>query len=137
MGALNRFFGDKNGPVVRDLMVRGEHVKAEAKRLVGVYTPQPGIPRDRAPGTLRESIVKRLDSEAGLPVVFVGSNDPIALLHHEGTRPHEIRPKRPEGRLVFYSRKAGRIVVVRRVDHPGTRPNKYLANALPAARQGR
>lgn len=124
-----------DGPVVRRLIEDGELVKAEAKRLVGVSKPDP-VPRrgpKRRPGTLRDSIVKRVVMSGGKPAVQVGSEDPIALYHHEGTRPHVIVP-RTAPRLVFYSARAGRVIYAKRVNHPGTRPNRFLTNALRVLR---
>ena len=123
-----------SGPFVRRLIADGELVKQEARRLVGVHRPRPGERRARRPGQLRDSIVKRLASDKGMPVVLVGSADPIALLHHEGTRPHTIRA-RPGGWLVFWSDRAGRTVYAKVVNHPGTRPNRYLTNALAILRR--
>jgi hypothetical protein len=119
-----------SGPVFRQLFEDAEDVKREAQRLVGVHTPDPwGRPRDRAPGTLRDSIVKRVVNEGGRPVVQVGSEDPIAELHHEGTPPHAIAA-RTAPMLVFWTAGNTRVVRTPRVNHPGTRPNRYLTDAL-------
>lgn len=122
-----------SGPVVRLLLEDGELVKTEAQRLVGVHKPDPGDPmagrRARRPGTLRDSIVKRLAEYGGGVAVLVGSDDPIALWHHEGTVPHIITPRvRPA--LVFYSAKVGRVVRTLMVHHRGTKPNRFLVDAL-------
>lgn len=120
------------GPVMRRLIIDGEDVKREAKRLVGVYRPPDAYSaqhRTRRPGTLRDSIVKRVVTGTPLPRVEVGSDDPIALIHHEGTQPHVIRPRNAK-LLVFYWPKAGRVVYREKVNHPGTRPNRFLTNAL-------
>lgn len=123
-----------DGPVMRMLIEDGEAVKQEAQRLVGVYDPPPeGPPRSRRPGTLRDSIVKRIGTDNGLPVVQVGSDDPIALWHHEGTEPHTITPSSAP-RLVFYWKKVGRVVSALRVNHPGTKPNRFLTDALAVLR---
>lgn len=132
---LAEFMRSEEGPVFRMLIEDGEVVKQEAKRLVGVHEPVPGERRSRRPGTLRDSIVKRIGTENGLPAVQVGSDDPIALIHHEGTEPHTIEP-RTAPRLVFYWKKIGAVVSALRVDHPGTKPNRFLTNAL-AVLQGR
>jgi hypothetical protein len=67
--------------------------------------------------------------------MLIGSDSPIALLHHEGSRPHEIVPRRKKV-LVFYADSGrGPLVFTRRVRHPGTRPNPYLVSALPLAVQ--
>lgn len=125
-----------NGPVVRDLVEAGELVKAEAKRLVGVYQPPDAYSaanRKRRPGTLRDSIVKRVVDIDGSPAVLVGSEDPIALWHHEGTQPHVIRARRAP-MLVFFWPRVGRVVAFPRVNHPGTQPNRFLSNALAVLR---
>ncbi len=118
-----------SGPVMRRLIEDGEFVKDEARRLVRVHEPVPGERRKRRPGTLRDSLVKRVRGDG---VVEVGSDDPIALIEHEGTEPHQIvgRP-----RLVFYWRSAGRVVAFPRVNHPGTTGSHYLTRALDKLRQ--
>lgn len=125
-----------NGPVVRDLIEAGELVKREAQRLVGVYRPPDAYSaahRKRRPGTLRDSIVKRVVDVDGNPAVLVGSEDPIALWHHEGTVPHIIRARRAP-LLVFFWPRVGRVVAFPRVNHPGTQPNRFLTNALAVLR---
>lgn len=131
--AVRRYIADGNGDVVRWMLQQGERVKQDAQRRVGVYVlPPAGPQRSRAPGTLRDSIVKRFHTTSDGVVVEVGSEDPIALLHHEGTDPHVIEPRQPGGVLVFWSDRAGAVVAVRRVNHPGTKPNRFLLDALSA-----
>lgn len=135
--ALQRLLKGDDGPVVRDMMKAGQLVKAEAQRLVGVYDPPDAYSaahRARRPGTLRDSIVTRLVKGGRFGVtVLVGSEDPIALIHHEGTRPHTITARRRPF-LVFYWPKIGAVVRTRSVNHPGTQPNRYLVNALRVLR---
>jgi hypothetical protein len=50
-----------------------------------------------------------------------------------GTKPHPIRSKRPGGMLRFRG-SGGGFVFARKVKHPGTRPYKFLARGLLAAR---
>jgi hypothetical protein len=120
--ALQAFINDGNGPVVRDLLVRGERVKVEAKRLVGKKTHN-----------LENRIVKRIVDDGGLPAVQVGViNVPYAFFHHEGTPPHVIRARRAP-MLVFYWPKVGHVVAFKQVNHPGTKPNRFLVNALRVA----
>jgi hypothetical protein len=80
-------------------------------------------------GKLERSIVKRVGRIDGDLEILVGSELSYALIHHNGTRPHQIvaRPGHP---LTFYWPKAGRVVTFRKVNHPGTRPNPYLADPL-------
>lgn len=124
-----------NGPVVRRLFEDGEVVKLEAQRRVGVYKlPPAGPTRQRRPGTLRDSIVKRVVTTSnGDVAIEVGSSDPIALLHHEGTEPHIIAA-RLAPQLVFYWSVAGGVVAFPRVNHPGTKPNRYLTDSLAVLR---
>lgn len=131
--ALAKVMRSEQGPVVRELIKAGELVKDEAKRLVGVSRPDPGSRSSRRPGTLRDSIVSRIKTDRGHVVVEVGSDDPIALWHHEGTVPHVIRASRAP-KLVFFWPKAGRVVAFRQINHPGTRPNRFLLNALKVLR---
>lgn len=121
---------------MRHLIEEAERVKIRAKELVGVSEPDP-VPRTnpRRPGTLRDSIVKRIGTHRGRFAVLVGSDRPETLWHHEGTQPHVIvATKAP--RLVFYWGRVGRVVAFQRVNHPGTRPNRFLTRALDALRRG-
>jgi hypothetical protein len=61
-----------------------------------------------------------------------GSDVPYALYVEEGTRPHEIRAKNAPF-LVFFWPKVGRVVHFKRVQHPGTRPYKFLQRAQESA----
>lgn len=128
-----------NGPVLRELIEAAEAVKREAVRRVGVYQPPDAYSaahRRRRPGTLRDSIVKRVTHGPNGVVVQVGSEDSIAYLHHEGTLPHVIRARlRPM--LVFYWPKVGRVVAFKQVNHPGTEPNRFLTDAMMAVLPGR
>jgi hypothetical protein len=63
--------------------------------------------------------------------VQVVAEDEIALWHHEGTRPHTIRARR-KPLLVFFWPKAGRVVSFKQVNHPGTKPNRFLTKPLRA-----
>lgn len=51
----------------------------------------------------------------------------VATFLEYGTKPHVIMPKKPGGRLVF--RKGGQLIFARKVNHPGTRPYKFLYRA--------
>ena len=45
-----------------------------------------------------------------------------------GTRPHIIRPRRPDGVLVFQS--GGQTVFAKKVNHPGTTANPFFDNVV-------
>lgn len=47
----------------------------------------------------------------------------------KGARPHVIRPHRAPA-LVFYWPKAGRVVHLRKVNHPGNKPQRWFAPGL-------
>lgn len=129
-------FVRRDPQVLRFMLRAGDIVKEGAQRRVGVYQPPPEGPRrDRRPGTLRDSIVKRVvpDGARGIKVV-VGSDDKVALWHHEGTVPHVIRPVRAK-MLAFYSYREGRVVFRSQVNHPGTQPNRFLTDSLADLRR--
>lgn len=105
-----------NGLIGRYFKRRGELLEQLAKQQVGKKT--------RA---LQRSINNSMRHTSTGFIVKVGSDNPIALLHHNGSKPHVIKPKRAKT-LRFYSH--GKIVYARVVNHPGTRPNKYLTDNL-------
>jgi len=128
--ALAALESGPSGFIVRDLVRRGQRVQdaAQAQVRLGHVGGGPG-----GRGNLKYSIVKRLVHDSGdLPTMLVGSDNPIALLHHEGTRAHEIRP-RTKRVLVFVPKGGGPWVYARRVRHPGTRPSRYLTDHLNLA----
>jgi hypothetical protein len=104
------------GPVGRHMYVRGRAIVSAAKAQVGVDT-----------GRLKNSISMTQSRAVYGQSMTIGSPLRYALAHHEGTRPHIITPNRTEV-LRFSSR--GRIVYARAVRHPGTKPNKFLADNL-------
>lgn len=109
----------QNGPIGRDLKQRGLRVLAGAKSQVGVQT-----------GALRASLHMRHFSDTRGQYVRVGSNLNYAKLHHEGTSPHIIKPRRAH-MLRFQTK--GQIVFAHVVKHPGTKPNRYLTDNLRLA----
>jgi phage gpG-like protein len=106
----------KNGAVTKDLVRRAERLRALAVKQVGKDTGR--LARD-----IRVTIIPGPNG----PTALVGSNNKIALIHHNGTRRHPITA-RPGRTLRFAHR--GRIVYARKVMHPGTRPNRYLTDNL-------
>lgn len=132
---LAEFFRSEQGPVIREMAEDAQLVKEEAKKLVGVSQPDPLAAYRRGPvrrpGTLRDSIVTRAvqDDESATGVSWlVGSEDPVALYHHEGTEAHAIQARRAP--LLVFAGRDGTIVRVPRVWHPGTEPNPFLEDAL-------
>ena len=101
----------------------GRHLRKLARRLQLLAKAQVGVDT----GALKDSINYRIVRGGGGLVAIVGSNNHIALLHHQGARPHIITPRRAQT-LRFYSH--GRIVYSKLVHHPGTKPNRYLTDNL-------
>lgn len=131
--AIDLFFRAPLGVVGMDMAVRADRVLAAARRDVGVAKPDPiERPVTREPGTLRRSLTMQPMPGIKGPAWRVGSADPIAHLHHEGTRPHMIFPRRQGGRLLFAAAD-GSSVFARQVSHPGTKPNPFLVRNLPLA----
>lgn len=114
-------FESKDGTVGKDLDARAARVVQAAKAQVGVRT-----------GGLQRSIRRYWTRERGRKLtVAVGSNRKIAELHHEGTRPHIIRAR--NAKALRYVGRDGNVVFAKSVNHPGTRPNRYLTDNLPLA----
>lgn len=117
--------------VIADLTRRAQKVQDAAVRQIRlghIHAGQTG----RKP--LRDSIVKRImPTTAGGPTIRIGTDNPIALIHHEGTRPHIIRPVRAKA-LVFAG-SGGGLVYSKLVHHPGTKPNRFLTDNLHLATQ--
>lgn len=101
----------------------GQYVHKITNRLVALAKAQVGVKTAK----LQKSIKGNVSTGAGGISSMVGSDNPIALMHHEGTRPHIITPRRAHT-LRFASR--GRIVYTKIVHHPGTKPNRFLTDNL-------
>lgn len=108
-----------SGLVGRYLRKRAVILQSLARKQVGVKT-----------GHLKKSIRYQVVRDSKGLIATVGANNRIALMHHNGTRPHIILPRRAQT-LRFYSH--GRIVYSKMVHHPGTKPNRYLTDNLSRA----
>lgn len=107
----------EGGIVHTDITKRTRRATTFAKRQVGKDT--------RA---LYRSINYRVNTGGrGGVTGIVLANNKIALMHHNGTRPHIIMARRAKT-LRFKSR--GKIVYAQFVKHPGTKPNRYLTDSL-------
>jgi hypothetical protein len=114
--AMDRLLLSTNGDVGKYLAKKGRLIEAGAKRQVGVQT-----------GALRASIHMRHFSDPRGQYVKIGSSLNYARMHHEGTKPHLIRPNTAH-MLRFYSK--GQIVFAHMVRHPGTPANRYLTDNM-------
>jgi HK97 gp10 family phage protein len=100
------------------LVQSANHILAEMEARVPVRS-----------GNLRQSLGVQVHSDK----VIIGPNEkqaPYAGYVEFGTRPHEIRPRKQGGVLVFNI--GGRKVFTRKVSHPGTKPQPYVAPAFKA-----
>lgn len=113
---MDFFLNSPSGEVGKYLQKKGLLVKAAAKRQVGVQT-----------GALRSSIHMRHFRDIRSQYIKIIAPLSYAYMHHEGTKPHLIRPKDSQV-LRFQTR--GQIVMTHLVRHPGTRPNRYLSDNL-------
>lgn len=142
--AMGRLTRSPQGPVVRFLSVVANRAKIYAREEVGVSTgPLHGtrLVRGRE-AHLRDTIVVRpaLQDSKG-PAFLVGSDSPIAQLHHDGTRAHVIRPRNAKalrfavaGGSSVFSPLGGFIVFTQEVQHPGTQANPFLEKAIERVR---
>lgn len=115
---IERMLRLPGGMVYRNMERRVRRVEAEAI--------------NRAPGSVGQGI--RVSIQRGPGGDFRGvirSTHPASIYLVNGTRPHMIFPRRPGGVLRFTV--GGRVVYARYVNHPGTKPNDFLRQALRAA----
>jgi hypothetical protein len=113
---LDRLLNAPRGEVGAYLFLKGQKIREKARQQVGIDT-----------GRLKGSIHVRQGRRGPGQYVEVGSPYSHALMHHEGTKPHVIMPKRAS---VLRFAAGGRIVYTRKVNHPGTKPNRYLTDQL-------
>lgn len=114
---LNYETHSPGGMVSNHLTKIGRRIVRDARRQVGVRT-----------GKLRNSIELNHIAFREGAAIKIGSRLHYAYLHHEGSKPHVITPNPPNQVLVFG--KGSRVVHARVVNHPGTRPNRYLSDQL-------
>lgn len=77
--------------------------------------------------------LERAAATAGSSSVSVGSDDPVAVYIERGTRPHTIRAR--NARVLAFEGSGGTVFAVS-VNHPGTKANPVLGNALDSSREG-
>lgn len=124
VGALNQMLYGRTGPVVLHVANKGREAEGHARRLVGVKS-----------GDLKQSIGSRVvKSNPGYNVeVFAGNTAKTAryvMPHHDGARPHVIRPRRAQ---FLRFKVGGKVVYARKVNHPGNRANPFLRRGAQAA----
>ena len=116
---MDTFLNSPKGEIGREMLKIGFRIQIAARAQVGKDT-----------GKLMESI-EVIHERIGLfQQIRVGSDNNIALIHHDGSRPHTINAR--NGKALRFSSK-GRMVYTRSVNHPGTSPNRYLSDNLKLA----
>ncbi len=132
LGAVRAILASPQRGVAQDMLRRGLLVETQAKRNLGGT----GGPKRVDTGRLRASINTQLVIRNGRPVAVVGTNVFYARFVHDGTGIYGPRHRmiRPTRRRFLRFRPAGsrRFVYARQVR--GMVPNRFLANALRAAR---
>lgn len=113
---IRQLLGAPGHPVYNHFEKITNQVVLLAKAQVGVQT-----------GALQSSISGSVRAGRSVSSRVVAS-DGKAIMHHEGTSPHLIRPK---GKPLAFSSK-GKIVYTKVVRHPGTKPNRFLTDSLRA-----
>lgn len=116
-------------------------VASNAFHRAPVSTPTPIHPKSNAPqripGKLQHSINTRIEGSGTRLVGVVEATAPYARFVHEGTAPHRIEPRRPAFALAFWWEKKGEFAVFPNgVNHPGTRAQPFLKDALVAVMGG-
>ena len=115
--AIAKMLRTPGGPVGRELLRRGKQAEFVAKQL--------------APKGMRPYISADLTVGKDAVELELRCSHPATLYVINGTKPHEIRPKKASV-LHFYI--AGREVFATVVHHPGTKANDFLGKALLTAR---
>lgn len=92
-----------------------DHVRQEAIRLCPRRDPT-ASPRTEFSGPLSATITTQQNVSGEFSIFLVGSTDPRAFWVHEGTDPHRISGQPV---LRFYWKRAGKVITVRSVSHPG------------------
>ena len=124
---------------LRQMGTRGQITLNELLRnILGVLVPIVRQLTPRRKGKLANSTVGQIIRSAGEQLLEIrqAARTPDGAFYgqfvREGTRPHVIRPRRPDGVLRFTAG-SGEIVFTREVHHPGTAPNPYHRRALAQA----
>lgn len=109
--------------------LNGLRGKASAALVVQTTERVAMAARAMAPGSMKSRI--RSIPSSGLGIVI--SDHPATTFVIYKTRPHEIKAKKPGGKLRFKIN--GEVIYRRKVWHPGNQhPNNFLLKALTAAK---
>lgn len=101
----------------------GTHMNSVGRKVTRLAKVQVGVDT----GDLKRSISYKIRTAPGGFLVTVTASDSKALMHHQGTKPHIITPKKAKA-LRFQQH--GKIVYARIVHHPGTKANRFLTDPM-------
>lgn len=113
---VNYTFKSEAGPV-------GRHMHKIGRRIVIAAKVQAG----KSSGELAASIHYNVYMSRGVATLEVLASAPHAYVHHEGTKPHLITPNTMK---VLRYKRGGTMAFSKAVMHPGTAPNRFLADNL-------
>ncbi|WP_199736583.1 HK97 gp10 family phage protein [Micromonospora sp. HM5-17] len=116
-GEMRQLLTGPVGPVV-------SFVRSVARRVRTRAVLKCPVDTGRLRSAHREEVGVRLGQVYG----FVVNDVEYAEYVHDGIGPHIIRPRRPGGVLRFET--GGEVVFTTYVDHPGTRPQPWLREAM-------
>lgn len=113
-----------------------DHMLRAPTGTVGRYIDRKGVSTERLAVAqvgketydLVRSISRKTESAPYGVKVTISAWDRKAMMHHEGTRPHIIRPRNAK---VLRFKVGGKVVYASLVRHPGTKPNRFLTDNLP------
>lgn len=105
-----------------------------SRRMVQIAQEEAPVRTGRLRANIKPMPFKMTGPYKGEGGVGVRKQDvPYAGFVMYGTRPHVIRCRRPAYALHFYWDKVGSWVFFDRVNHPGTKPNRFLERAMNRA----
>jgi hypothetical protein len=113
---LDFMLNSPEGDVGRYLAEKGNLIMDAARAQAGLRT-----------GALRRSIHMRHLRDSRGQYVKIGSKLDYALVHHEGSKPHVIRPARTK---VLRFVKGSMVIYSPEVMHPKVEANRYLSDNL-------
>jgi len=119
-GAVRTLLSDPRGEVGVWLGVTGREVASRARQLAPRQT-------GRLAASIQASDVGRTGAELS---VDVEATAPYSLFVHQGTRPHVITPS--QASILRFPGRGGGVVFTPKVDHPGTKAQPFLMDALRA-----
>jgi hypothetical protein len=86
----------------------------------------------RRTGQLQDKTTHKIIRTGGNRILRISNPKKYAAAIDTGARPHIIRPRR-KPLLRFFSKKLGRWISTRKVNHPGNKPYKFLYRAHASA----